>query len=60
VSVPNGHHLARLAAHWVTAQSGGAGAVRELSELILFAQDKLLAAYAPYLGADISPKLEIV
>mgnify|MGYP003581848248 FL=1 len=60
VSVPNGHHLARSAAHWVTAQSGGAGAVRELSELILFAQDKLLAAYAPYLGADISPKLEIV
>ena len=60
VSVPNGHHLARSAAHWVTAQSGGAGAVRELAELILFAQDKLLAAYAPYLGADAQPKLEIV
>ena len=60
VSVPNGHHLARSAAHWVTAQSGGAGAVRELAELILFAQDKLLAAYAPYLGVDAQPKLEIV
>ena len=60
VSVPNGHRLARSAAHWVTAQSGGAGAVRELAELILFAQNKLLTAYAPYLGVDIPPKLEIV
>ncbi len=60
VSVPNGHHLAQSAAHWVTAQGGGAGAVRELSELILFAQDKLLAAYAHYLDADGSATLEIV
>lgn len=60
VSVPNGHHLARAAAHWVTAQSGGVGAVRELAELVLFAQEKLLAAYAPYLGVDTPPKLEIV
>jgi 3-deoxy-D-manno-octulosonate 8-phosphate phosphatase (KDO 8-P phosphatase) len=60
VSVPNGHHLAQTAAHWVTAQSGGAGAVRELSELILFAQDKLLPAYSAYLGVDAAPKLEIV
>ena len=60
VSVPNGHRLARSVAHWVTAQSGGAGAVRELAELILFAQDKLWAAYAPYLGTDSVPTLEIV
>ena len=62
VSVPNGHVLARQAAHWVTAQGGGAGAVRELSELILYAQNKLLPAYAAYLDlpeAD-KPQLEIV
>lgn len=62
VSVPNGHVLAREAAHWVTAQGGGAGAVRELSELILYAQDKLLTAYAPYLATPNAeqPRLEIV
>ena len=62
VSVPNGHRLAQKAAHWVTAQSGGAGAVRELAELILYAQDKLLTAYAPYLNManTAQPKLEIV
>ena len=62
VSEPNGHVLAREAAHWVTAQGGGAGAVRELSELILYAQDKLLTAYAPYLATPNAeqPRLEIV
>lgn len=62
VSVPNGHHLAQKAAHWVTAQGGGAGAVRELSELILYAQGKLLSAYASYLDLPNTekPKLEIV
>jgi hypothetical protein len=35
------------------------GAVRELSELILFAQSKLHAAYAPYLGGETRPTLEI-
>lgn len=60
VSVPNGHPLARAQAHWVTAQGGGAGAVRELAELILFAQDKLVNAYAPYLGLDAAAEtLEI-
>ena len=62
VSVPNGHALACEAAHWITARAGGAGAVRELSELILYAQGKLPAAYASYLGipdAD-KPNLEIV
>lgn len=60
VSVPNGHFLAREAAHWVTAQPGGAGAVRELSELILHAQEKLATAYAGYLGNAGHATLEIV
>ena len=61
VSVPNGHVLAREAAHWVTTQVGGAGAVRELSELILYAQDKLLTAYPPYLATPNAeqPRQEI-
>lgn len=58
-SVPNGHFLAQRTAHWVSHAAGGMGAVRELSELILFAQNKLHAAYAAYLGGDTPPTLEI-
>lgn len=53
-SVPNGHVLAQRAAHWVSSNGGGAGAVRELAELILFAQDKLSHAYAAYLNDENS------
>lgn len=59
-SVPNGHFLAQAAAHWVSHKGGGAGAVRELSELILFAQNKLAKAYNAYLDNDSSAKLEII
>jgi len=38
-------------AHLVTAASGGRGAVREAAEFILAAQNKLAAAFAPYLDA---------
>ena len=58
-SVPNGHFRAQQAAHWVSHAAGGAGAVRELSELILFAQNKLHTAYAAYLGNGERPSLEI-
>ena len=59
-SVPNGHVLAQRAAHWVSSTGGGAGAVRELAELILFAQDKLDNAYAAYLYDEQHPKLDIM
>ncbi|AXF84779.1 3-deoxy-D-manno-octulosonate 8-phosphate phosphatase KdsC [Ephemeroptericola cinctiostellae] len=59
-SVPNGHVLAQRAAHWVSSSSGGAGAVRELAELILFAQDKLNSAYAAYLYDEQHPNLDIM
>ena len=59
-SVPNGHVLAQRAAHWVSSSSGGAGAVRELTELILFAQDKLNSAYAAYLYDEQHPNLDIM
>lgn len=58
-SVPNGHVLAQRAAHWVSSNGGGAGAVRELAELILFAQNKLESAYSAYLNDDLKPKLDI-
>ena len=59
-SVPNGHMLAQRAAHWVSSSNGGAGAVRELAELILFAQDKLNSAYAAYLYDEQHPHLDIM
>lgn len=59
-SVPNGHFLAQSAAHWISTQGGGTGAVRELSELILFAQDKLTQAYGAYLNNDAPSQLKIM
>jgi 3-deoxy-D-manno-octulosonate 8-phosphate phosphatase (KDO 8-P phosphatase) len=48
VSVPNGHPEAVSRADYVTRSSGGAGAVREICDFILRAQDKYQAALAPY------------
>jgi 3-deoxy-D-manno-octulosonate 8-phosphate phosphatase KdsC-like HAD superfamily phosphatase len=44
----------------VSDASGGAGAVRELSELILFATNKLALAYAPYLRDDVTAQLKMM
>lgn len=49
-SVPNGHAEVRSRAHYVTQAGGGAGAVREVCDLILRAQDNYEAALAPYLA----------
>ena len=49
-SVPDGHPLVRAAVDYVSREAAGAGAVREVCELILRAQGKLEAALAPYLG----------
>lgn len=48
-SVPGGHPEVRSRVHYVTQACGGRGAVRELCDLILHAQDKYQAAIAPYL-----------
>ncbi len=40
VSVPNGISEAKKAAHYVTSAAGGQGAVREVVEMILNAQNK--------------------
>ena len=49
VSVPNGHPEAISRADYVTKASGGFGAVREICDFILRAQNKYEAALAPYL-----------
>ena len=46
VTVPHAPESVRRHAHYVTRREGGAGAVREVAELILSAQDRLAAAEA--------------
>jgi 3-deoxy-D-manno-octulosonate 8-phosphate phosphatase (KDO 8-P phosphatase) len=48
VAVPHAPPLVRARAHMVTGRDGGAGAVRELCELILAAQGVLDAQHATY------------
>jgi 3-deoxy-D-manno-octulosonate 8-phosphate phosphatase (KDO 8-P phosphatase) len=45
-TVPHAPDSVRRHAHYVTARDGGFGAVREVAELILAAQDRLAAAIA--------------
>ncbi|QLI80478.1 HAD family hydrolase [Chitinibacter fontanus] len=49
VSVPAAPELVQQYAHYVTGRQGGAGAVREVCELIMASQGTLDAALAPYL-----------
>lgn len=49
-SVPTGHVEVRTRAHYVAQLSGGQGAVREVCDFILRAQDNYEAALAPYLA----------
>ncbi len=53
-SVPDGHALVRQHVDYVARAAAGRGAVREVCELILAAQDKLDAALAPYLAVPSS------
>jgi 3-deoxy-D-manno-octulosonate 8-phosphate phosphatase (KDO 8-P phosphatase) len=48
VTVPHAPAAVRAKAHWVTARDGGAGAVRELCELILAAQGILDPQHAAF------------
>ncbi len=49
IAVANANHVAKRVALWVTQANGGAGAVREVCELILFAQKKFDDAVNNYL-----------
>jgi 3-deoxy-D-manno-octulosonate 8-phosphate phosphatase (KDO 8-P phosphatase) len=48
-SVPNGHPEVQARAHYVAQVRGGHGAVREVCDFILRAQNNYEAALAPYL-----------
>jgi 3-deoxy-D-manno-octulosonate 8-phosphate phosphatase (KDO 8-P phosphatase) len=54
VAVPHAPSAVRARAHYVTRRDGGKGAVREVCELILAAQDALLPQLAAY-GAGPVP-----
>ena len=49
-TVPDAHALVLQQAHYVARRPAGRGAVREVCELILRAQDRLGQALAPHLG----------
>lgn len=49
ICVPNAHPLLKEFAGWQTTAAGGYGAVREVCELILEAQNNLSAAHATFL-----------
>ena len=49
-SVPNAHPEVLSRVHYVTTAAGGAGAVRELCDVIMRAQGTYEAALAPYLA----------
>jgi len=55
VSVPHATASVRRHAHYVTRREGGAGAVREVAELILAAQERLAAVEAPHVGPPGGP-----
>ena len=55
VTVPHAPESVRRHAHYVTRREGGAGAVREVAELILAAQDRLAAAEAPHAAPPGGP-----
>ena len=55
ITVPHATDGVRRHAHYVTRREGGAGAVREVAELILAAQGRLAAAEAPHVGPAGGP-----
>jgi 3-deoxy-D-manno-octulosonate 8-phosphate phosphatase (KDO 8-P phosphatase) len=50
ITVPEAPQVVRTHAHYVTRRQGGYGAVREVCELLMSAQDTLDAQLAPYLS----------
>jgi len=51
VAVANAQALVKESADWITEKNGGAGAVREVCDLILHAQDKTAWALEKYLAS---------
>jgi len=49
ITVANANHVTKRGAHWVASGRGGSGAVREVCELVLYAQGKFDAIVETYL-----------
>jgi len=49
ITVSDGHHFVKEHADWVTESKGGEGAVREIADLLLHAQNKLTRIHQEYL-----------
>jgi len=49
ITVPSAHELAKQHAHWVTTQAAGAGAARDICEMIMKAQGNYESAMQKYL-----------
>jgi len=49
ICVADGHNFVKQNADWITSSNGGQGAVREISDLILSAQNKLDAIHQQFL-----------
>lgn len=50
ITVPSAHELAKKHAHWVTGKAAGAGAAREICEMIMKAQGTFEPAMEKYLA----------
>ncbi|NVK20970.1 MAG: 3-deoxy-manno-octulosonate-8-phosphatase KdsC [Kangiellaceae bacterium] len=48
ISVADGHWFVQQNAHWITTNKGGFGAVREITDMILFSQGKLSELHNKY------------
>ncbi|HEY5603779.1 MAG TPA: 3-deoxy-manno-octulosonate-8-phosphatase KdsC [Gammaproteobacteria bacterium] len=49
ITVPNAHDLVKQHAHWISSKPAGAGAARDICEMIMKAQGTYDAAMAKYL-----------
>lgn len=49
ISVPSAHELAKKHAHWITTQAAGAGAARDVCEMIMKAQGSYDAVMEKYI-----------
>ena len=51
VTVPQGHHIVKERSHWTTPHEAGAGAARDVCELIMHAQDSYSKVMAQFLSS---------
>lgn len=55
IAVADAHYAARHVAHWVTPSAGGRGAVREVCDTVLYAQDRFDAIMDRFMSLSTAP-----